>query len=187
MLADVSQRAVRRLLFGFAALLIATAMAAGSGANFNAVSANRGNVIRAGIVAVTTMATGSAAIAVSALAPGDSDTDTVDLVNTGDMTATFQLAASSLADVPASPALSGKLDLVVQDLGDPACSSSCPAAQTVYSGKLGALGTITLGRWDAGAKRRVSFAVSMPDGGSGAENAYMGARTTLDLTWTAAG
>ncbi len=187
MLADVSQRAVRRLLFGFAALLFATAIAAGSGANFNAVSANRGNVIRAGIVSFTTTATGSAAIAVTALAPGDSDTDTVDLVNTGDSAATFKLSSSSLADVPASPALSGKLDLVVKDLGDPGCSSSCPAAVTAYSGKLGALGTVALGRWDAGSKHRVSFTVSMPDGGSGAENAYQGARTTLDLTWTAAG
>ena len=187
MLADVSQRAVRRLLFGFAALLFATAIAAGSGANFNAVSANRGNVIRAGIVSFTTTATGSAAFTVAALAPGDSSTASVDLVNTGDLTATFKLTAASLVDAPASPALSAKLDLLVQDLGDPACSSSCPASSTAYDGKLGALGTATLGSWAAGSRHRVRFTVSMPDGGAGAENAYQGARTSLDLTWSALG
>ncbi len=181
------QQAVRRLLFSFAALLFATAIAAGSGANFNAISANRGNVIRAGIVSFTTSATGSAAIAVAGLAPGHSETDTVDVVNTGDLTATFTLAASSLVDAPASPALSAKLDLTIKDLGDPACSSSCPAASTIYAGKLGALTTAGMGRWAPGAKHRISFTVAMPDGGSGAENAYQGATSRLALTWTAAG
>lgn len=180
-------RAVRRLLLGLAALLFATAIATGSGANFNAVSANKDNVIRAGIVSFTTSATGSAALAVTGLAPGRSETDTVDVVNGGDLTATFVLAASSVVDQPASPPLSGKLDLVVKDLGDPDCTSSCPADATIYSGKLGALGRATLGAWAPGTTHRVAFTVSMPDGGSGAENAYQSARTTLDLTWTAAG
>jgi len=178
---------VRRLLFSLAAVLLATALAAGSGANFMAVSANGGNVIRAGIVSFTTSATGSAAFTVSALAPGHSETDTVDLVNTGDQGADFTLAASSLVDRPASPALSAKLDLVVKDLGDPDCASSCPAPVTRWSGKLGALGAASLGTWAAGAKHRIAFVLSMPDGGTGVEDAYQGARSTLDVTWTAAG
>lgn len=187
MLGDVPQQAVRRLLFSFAALLLATAIATGSGANFNAVSANRGNVIRAGIVSFTTSATGSAALSVAALAPGRSETDSVDIVNTGDLTATFKLATSSLVDTPASPALSAKLDLLVKDLGDPACASSCPAAVTLYSGKLGALSTVTMGDWAPASKHRISFTVSMPDAGSGAENAYQSASSAVDFTWTAAG
>lgn len=186
-MSGLPQRAMRRLLFGFAALLLASAIATGSGANFNAVSANRGNVIRAGIVAFTTTATGSAAFTVGALAPGREETGTVDLVNTGDVTATFELTAASVADAPASPPLSAKLDLVVEDLGDPACRSSCPAATTVYAGKLGALGTETMGSWAPGAKHRIAFTVGMPDGGSGAENPYQGAKTTVGITWTAAG
>jgi spore coat-associated protein N len=178
---------IRRLLLSLAALLLATALAAGSGANFIAVSANSGNVIRAGIVSFTSSASGSAAIAVSALAPGHSQTDTVDIVNTGDLTATYTLSASSVVDRPASPALSQQLELVVKDLGDPTCSSSCPAAATRYSGKLSALDAVELGRWAAGAKHRVAFVVSMPDGGSGAENAYQNAKTTFDFAWTAAG
>lgn len=181
------QRSMRRLLCSLAALLIATALAAGSGANFVSVSANGGNVIRAGIVSFTTTATGAAAITVTALAPGHSDTDTVDVVNSGDLVATFTLAAASLTDAPASPALSGKLDLVVKDLGDPACTGTCPDPVTRWSGKLVALTSTSLGSFAPGSKHRIAFVVSMPDGGSGAENAYQGARSTLDLTWTAAG
>jgi len=181
------QRSMRRLLCGLAAMLIATALAAGSGASFVSVSANGGNVIRAGIVSFTTTATGSAAIAVTALAPGHSDTDTVDVVNTGDLAASFTLAATGLTDTPASPALSGKLDLVVKDLGDPACAGSCPDPVTRWSGKLGALDSAGLGSFAPGSKHRIAFVVSMPNGGSGAENAYQGARSTLTLTWTAAG
>jgi hypothetical protein len=178
---------VRRLLFSFAALLLATALAAGSGASFMAVSANSGNVIKAGIVSFTTSATGSAAFTVAALAPGHSDTDTVDVANTGDLAAGFTLTTSSLVDRPASPALSGKLDLVVKDLGDPACSGSCPDPVTRWSGKLAAFGSVGLGRWAAGAAHRIAFVLSMPDGGSGAEDAYQGATSAVDLTWTAAG
>lgn len=184
---DLPQRTVRRLLVSMAAVLLATALAAGSGANFNAVSANRSNVIRAGIVSFTTTATGSAVLAVDALAPGHSDTDTVDIVNTGDLTASFTLTTSSLVDRPSSPPLSGKLDLVVKDLGDPACASSCPSAVTRYSGKLGALSSASLGSWAAGAKHRISFTVSMPDAGTGAENAYQDASAAVDFAWTATG
>ncbi len=184
---ELPQRTVRRLLFSMAAVLLATALAAGSGANFVSVSANSGNVIKAGIVSFTTSATGSAAVTVTALAPGHSETDTVDIVNTGDLTETFTLATSSLVDRPASPALSAKLDLVVKDLGDPGCASSCPDPVTRFSGKLSALTSASLGSWAAGAKHRIVFVVSMPDGGTGAENAYQGAKSTVDFTWTAAG
>lgn len=183
----VLQQPLRRLLLGLAAVLLATGFAVGSGANFTSVSANGGNVIRAGIVSVTTSADGKAAFTVSALAPGHSATDTVDVVNSGDLSAAYTVTATSLVDAPASPALSAKLDLVVKDLGDPGCSSGCPAAVTRYSGKLSALDSVALGTWAPGAKHRIAFTVGMPDGGSGAENAYQGASSTLDLTWRAAG
>ena len=184
---DLMQSPLRRLLVSLAALLLATALAAGSGANFLAVSANTGNVIKAGIVSFTTSASGSAVITVNALAPGHSETDTVDVVNTGDLTATFTLAASAVVDRPASPALSAKLDLVVKDLGDPSCASSCPDPVTRFSGKLSALSSASLGSWAAGSKHRIAFVVSMPDAGTGAENAYQGARSTVDFSWAAAG
>jgi hypothetical protein len=176
----------RRFLGAIGALLIASALAAGSGANYQSSSANTGNIIKAGVVSVTSSVQGSALLNVSALRPGRSVVDTVDVSNSGDLPATMSLRAANVADVPASPALSDKATLKVEDLGDPACVTGCPAASTVYEGKLGSLGAQALGRWPVGDKRRFRFTVSLSDGGLGAENAYQGARTTLDLTWSAA-
>lgn len=181
------QRTVRRLVFSLGTLLLASALAAGSGANFNATTANTGNTIKAGIVAFTTTHTDAAVLTTTALAPGHADADSVDIVNTGDLTATFRLTASTLVDTPASPALSAKLDLVIQDLGDPGCSASCPAATTLYTGKLGSFTTVAMGNWAAGEQHRIRFTVSLADGGSGAENAYQDASSTVNFTWNAAG
>jgi hypothetical protein len=173
------------MLVGAGSLLLATALATGSGANFQSSSANTGNIIKAGLVDVTSTSAGSALLNVSNLAPGHTSAGTVDITNSGDLAAVLKLSASSLVDAPASPALSGKADLKDEDLGDPACTTSCPAASTVYSGKVGALSSAALGTWAAGEKHRFRFTVSLADGGLGAENAYQGAHTTLDLTWSA--
>lgn len=169
---------MRRLLGGIGAVLVAAALAAGSGANFQSSSANAGNIIKAGVISVTSTSAGTALLDITALAPGKSVVDTVDITNSGDLSAAFTLKASQLVDVPASPALSGKLDLEVKDM---------TTSTTVYSGKLGALTSQALGTFSAGAKHTFRFTVSMPDGGLGAEDAYQGARSTVDFTWTAAG
>lgn len=175
----------RRGLLSLGTVLVAAALAASSGANFTATSANNGNTIKAGIVAFTTTASGTAVLTTAALAPGHSDTDSVDIVNTGDLPSTYKLTATNLVDLPASPALSAKLELTIQDLGDPRCASSCPAATTVYSGKLGALSSAILGSWAPNAQHRIAFTVTFPDGS--ADNPYQSARSTLDLTWNATG
>ena len=179
---------MRRAIAMLGAVLLAAALTVGSGANFNASSANANNVIAAGIVAVNNPSAGSAALTVTGLAPGHSGTGSLDLSNSGDIAADWSLTASKLVDAPTSPALSAKLALLVEDLGDPACASSCPAVATVYSGTLKAFSTVALGTWAPGAKHRIRFTVTMPDGGDdGSDNVYQGARSTLDLTWTAVG
>jgi hypothetical protein len=175
----------RRLLGAFGSLLLAAALAVGSGANYQAASVNAGNLIQAGVVAVTSTSEGTALLRVTALAPGHSSTDTVQITNAGDLPAGLTLRAGALADTPASPALSGRATLKIDDLGDPACSSSCPGTTTVYDGALGGLAQASLGTWPAGAIHRFRFTVALADEGTGAENAYQGARTTLDLSWTA--
>jgi hypothetical protein len=178
---------MRRALTAFGCLLLAASLAAGSGASFQSSSANSGNIIRAGVVAVTSTSAGTALLSVSGLAPGKSSVGTVDITNSGDITATFTLAAGNLVDTPASPAFSNKADLKIEDLGDPSCVSSCPATSTVYDGKLGAFSSAGLGSWAPNAKHRFKFTVSLADGGLGAEDAYQAARSTVDYTWTAAG
>ncbi len=89
----------------------------------------------------------------------------------------------NLANTPASiRRFRASSTLQVKDLGDPACTVSCPAPVTVYSGTLGSMGTLALGTFAAGATHHYTFSVTFPDGGSnGADNAYGGAATTSGL------
>lgn len=169
---------MRRLLSGIGAVLVAAALAAGSGANFQSSSANAGNLIKAGVVSITSTKSGSAILSVTNLAPGKSVYDTVDLTNSGDLAFDLSLASSSLVDNPASPVLSDKVNLKIENT---------TAGTTVYDGKLGDFDTAALGSMAVGATRTYKFTVSLADGGLGAEDAYQGATSTVNLTWTAAG
>lgn len=176
----------RRILVALGVVLLAGALAAASGANFKAVSSNPGNTITAGMVKLVNDKNGSATLTVVSLVPGHSASATADMTNSGDVDADLALVAGTVTDLPASPALSAKLDLDVTDLGDPGCSASCPPPVAIYSGKLGALNMSPLGRLAPQETHRVRFTVSFPDGGVGADNAYQLARTSLDMTWTLA-
>lgn len=178
-------RMPRRFLTAGGALLLAAALAIGSGANFQSTSANAGNIIKAGVVSITSTSAGSALLNVTGLAPGHSSSSNVDITNSGDLAAAYTLTAANLVDTPASPAFSAKADLKIEDLGDPTCVSSCPATTTVYSGKLGSFTTASLGTLAVNEKHRYKFTVSLADGGLGAEDSYQGAKTTVDFTWTA--
>jgi spore coat-associated protein N len=176
----------RRLLIALGGLVAASAVAVGSGANFNASSANPGTFISTGTIVVTDSLAGQSILAVNPIKPGGSMSATVNIQNGGSAPAGFTLATANLVNTPASPGLSTKLTLVVQDLGDPTCTVSCSAAVTMYSGVLGSMGTLTLGTFAAGAKHQYRFSVTFPDGGAnGADNAYGGALTTVDYVWTA--
>jgi hypothetical protein len=162
----------------FATVAVAAALAAGSGAYYQSTSANSGNLIKAGVVSITSTQAGTAVLDVTGLAPGKSVYDTVDITNTGDLPFDLSLASSSIVDTPASPALSAKVDLKIENT---------TAGTTVYDGKLGAFTSAALGTMSVSGTRTYKFTVSLADGGLGAEDAYQGARTTLNLTWTAAG
>lgn len=175
----------RRLLIALGGLLIASAVEIGSGANFNATSANPGTLITAGTLVLTNSASGTAVLKASLMKPGGSSTGSVDIENGGNIPATITLAQAGLTNTPASPPLSQKLTLVVQDLGDPACASGCPASVTVYTGAVDSMGTLALGSFAASAVRRYKFTVSFPEGVDGSDNSYQGATTRVDYVWTA--
>ena len=177
----------RKVIASMGTLLLAAAVAIGSGANYNSTSANPSNIVTAGVVKQSNSSNNAAVLTVAHMAPGATLTGTVDLTNTGDLNSAFTLAKSNLTDTPASPAFSGKLDLKVEDLGDPGCVSGCPSAVTKYTGKLGVMGSLTLGTFAPNEKHRYKFSVTYPDGGTnGADNAYQGASTTVDYSWTSA-
>jgi spore coat-associated protein N len=174
----------RRVLLAFGGLMIATAIAVGSGANFNSTSANPSNVFTAGSITHSNSKTGAAILTATKMIPGGTSTGSVDIKNTGGNAGTFTLTHSNVVDTPTSPSLSQKLTLVIQDLGDPACVTACPAATTVYSGTISAMPSESLGSFAVGATHRYQLTVTFPDGGtSGADNAYQSASTSIEYDW----
>jgi spore coat-associated protein N len=175
----------RKVLVAFAALMLAAAIAVGSGANFNSTSANPSNVFTAGTISHSNSKASAAILTASNMVPGGTASGTVDIKNTGSVTGNFTLTHTSPVDLPASPGLSKKLTLTIQDLGDPNCTVSCPGAVQIYTGTLYAMpASISLGAFAAGATHRYQFTVTFPDGGTGgADNAYQAASTTVEYDW----
>lgn len=177
----------RKVMAGLFALLAATGIAVGSGANFNSASANPSNTFSGGTLSQSNSKSNEAILTASGLKPGDTANGTVDIANTGSVAGAFTLTKSTPVDTPSSANLSGKLTVKVEDLGDPTCTVSCPAAVSVYNGNIKDMGAITLGNFAASAKHRYKFTVTFPDGGTGgADNTYQGASTTVGYTFTAA-
>ena len=124
---------------------------------------------------------GVAILSLGGMRPGDSVADTVTLGNTGTVPGDLSLSTSNLLDTPGAGggALSGALDLAIQDV------TNVGSPVTVYSGKIDALTTVTLGTLAAGASRVYEFRVSFPDAGAGAENAFQGSAVSVEFDWTA--
>lgn len=177
----------KRRLAALAALLAAGAVAVGSGANFSSSSANPSNTFSSGTLSQSNSKSNAAVLTASGMKPGDpATTGTVDIHNDGSVGGTFTLSKSALTNSDATNPLSGKLDVVISDCGLWASGTapSCTGASQKYSGKLGAMGTIALGSYGAGDKRRYHFSVSFPDGGSG-DDVYQGDSTSLQYDWNA--
>jgi hypothetical protein len=139
-----------------------------------------------GTLAMSNSRDGAAILTVAGMAPGDSRAGDVTIANTGDLTGTFSLSKSNLADTPgpAGGALSAALDLLVQDVTNPG------APTTVYTGKLGAMDPRALGDWAPGASHTYRFTVSLADGGAppsaiGGDNAYQSSAVSVRYDWTA--
>jgi hypothetical protein len=140
----------------------------------------------AGTLAMSNSSDGAAILTAAGMAPGDTRVGDVTISNTGDLAGAYALSQANLADTPgpAGGALSSALDVLVQDVTNPA------APATVYSGKLAAMGPRVLGTWAPGAARTYRFTVSLPDGGAPpsattGDNAYQGSVVSVRYDWTA--
>src|SRR3954469_9082831 len=134
------------------ALLLAAAMAVGSGANFTSQSVNAGNLVAAG----TLKASGpSAAILnITKIRPGESPTGEATISNTGNTQGAFTLTGSNLVDTPGAvggPNLSGKVTLLVQELTGP--GGTVVAGPSAYTGLLSGFSSATLGNIAGGAAK----------------------------------
>jgi spore coat-associated protein N len=184
-ISSLTKSTPRKLVAALGMLLAAAAVAVGSGADFNSTSANASNVLSAGNIAQSNSKGSAAILTASLMKPGGTSTGTVDIKNTGDIAGTFTLAKSNVVDTPATPPFSTKLTLVIEDMGDPACVSACPAAISKYSGTVGAMGTIAMGSFAANEAHRYKFTITFPDGGAnGADNAYKSASMSVNYNWT---
>jgi hypothetical protein len=182
----------RRVLLSISALAVASTALVASGANFTAQSANPNNQFTAGDLQHSNSKDGAAVLTASKMIPGGAPAvGTVDIANSGDVAGTFTLAAQNLTDTDdgndaGATKLSGKLDLKVEDLGDPAATTA-PAPVTVYTGKLNGLPTKDLGSFAAGEKHRYRFTVTFPDSGvKGAENVYKRDSAKVTFAWESA-
>jgi spore coat-associated protein N len=185
------RRHPKRTLTGLAAVLAAVGVAIGSGADFSASSSNTGNSLTAGTLSITNGTTGSV-LNIGGLKPGGTaQTSTVDILNGGNLSGSFSLSRGTITDTPSSPALSGKLDLVVSDCGlwtsNNTVAPSCSSPSQLYSGTLSAFNTsaspLSLGTFAGSDKHRYQFSVAL---NSSADNTYQGGNSTVDLNWSAA-
>src|SRR3984885_7282895 len=81
----------RKVLLAFGALMLAAAIAVGSGANFNSTSANPSNVFTAGTISHSNSKANAAILTASNMVPGGTSTGTVDIKNTGSVAGVFTL------------------------------------------------------------------------------------------------
>lgn len=176
----------RHLLGALLVALLAVGAVVGSGASFTSKSANPSNTFSAGNLAQSNSKEGAAVLTAGNMVPGASTDGTVTITNSGNAVGTFNLSKANLTDVPGANGgqLSAALDLSIQDVTD----ASSPVS--VYSGKVGAMGAQSLGKFAAGEARTYKFAVTFPDGGTPAssttgDNAYKGSAMSVGFQWDA--
>ncbi len=174
-----------RLLVALFALLLTSAVAVATGANFNATSANAGNVVTAGVIKLQNNTPG-ALLSVSKLMPGQSKTGSFSLTNIGDDAATSNIKFSNLVDTPGSGltgVLSTRLKVSMTIGGSPVDLDTSSANDWAMLDALNNK-TIQLGAWTGGVTRGYDIKVEFLDGGpNGADNNYQGASSAIDLGW----
>jgi spore coat-associated protein N len=175
----------KRTLGGLAAVLLAVAVAVGSGADFTAQSANPGNTFASGTLTMSNSKDNEAILTASNMKPGDTANGIVDIKNTGSLGGVFTLSRDQLNDSDLSNPMSAKLNLTVKDCGEFANGTAplCDNGSTVYNGTLAAMnGSEALGAFAADEKHRYRFTVEFD---SSAGNQYQGDSSSARFVWNA--
>jgi hypothetical protein len=163
------------LRFGLLALCVAALLAFTlhslrlSDASFTAASANDSNVFIAGTFGHANNRNGQVMVTATGLEPGDSASGTMTLTGTGSLAGAYTLTPASLTDVPATAALSGTLDLLIED--------TTGAPETVFDDTVADLDEADLGVIAPGETRSYRFTIAYPEGPNIA--ALQGATMTL--------
>jgi spore coat-associated protein N len=168
----------RTLAGALAMLVVAGALAVGSGASFTSQSASPGNMITAGALTVSTDK--GAIFHAANLQPGDTVTGTVTVSNTGDVPGVFSLGMASPALSGTGSSLAGRLQLTVDELDPGNGVTATPLPATLVAD----VGTAALGTWAGHTSRTYRFSLAWPAGLAG-DNAYESSGLSLDFTWNA--
>ena len=146
-----------------------------SGASFTSGSRNTGNALAAGTLSHIDSRSGQVVLAATGLRPGQSSSGTLTITGVGNLSAMYTLSVASLVDTPASAALSGALQLTIDDM-------TSGTAVREWSGLVSSLGTVPLDTIAPGAVRTYRFTLSFPaaNAASGLQDAAM----TLRLQFT---
>jgi hypothetical protein len=176
----------KKTLLSLAALLVAGAIAVGSGANFTSTTTNPGNSFTAGNLHQTNSKDATFIITATKMKPGDpASVGTLTIANDGDIPGTFTLTKNNVVDTPGTNGgvLSTKLNLKVEDTTVPA------TPVTVYDGVIGSMPAQALGTVAAGVTKAYKFSVTFPDGGTpgsntSGDNAYRASSMSIGYTWT---
>ena len=165
------------------ALLLAAAMAVGSGANFTSQSVNSGNLVAAGTLKAVGPST--AILNITKIRPGESPTGEATISNTGNTRGAFTVTGSNLVDAagPGGGVLSGKVTVTVEELSGPGGS----VVNTAYTAAplSGFNSAVALGNINGGASKTYRFTVNFPAGTAAVDNPFQGSQSTLDLTFDA--
>jgi spore coat-associated protein N len=178
----------RLALGALVTLLLAAGAVVGSGADFTATSANPSNTFSSGTLTIGNSKAATAIFSASNLRPGGApQTGTVDIENTGSLSGAFTLVRGTVTNTDTGNPMSAKLNMTVIDCGTftgatpPSCSDGDEV--TKYTGTLAAMGTTTLGNYNAAVKHRYEFRVALD---SSADDAYQGDSATAAFDFNAA-
>jgi spore coat-associated protein N len=170
----------RRTLGALAVVLAAVGITVGSGANFTASAANPGNAFTTGTLVIANSPS-TALLSVTGMKPGDSNSSTVDITNTGSLAGDFALKT---ANPTGYTGLLSQLQLTVVDCG--AWTSSAPDCVTgttqKYSGSVSGLTNASLGNYAGGIKHRYKFTATLP---TSTDDTYQGKTAGIDFAWSA--
>ncbi|QMU96638.1 hypothetical protein FVO59_04975 [Microbacterium esteraromaticum] len=162
----------RLVIVPLAGLLVAAAVAVGSGADFVSNSVNTANAFSTGTLAQQNSKSGKAIFNAANLKPGDTLNGTVTITNSGSLPASFTLTENAVNGFVKAD----NLTLTITRAG---------TGTAVWSGTFGALtaaGALDLGTFAAGEARDYTFSTTLAQS---ADNTEQGKSATATYTWDA--
>jgi len=182
----------RRALAALATVLVAVGITGASGANFTASSANPSNTFTAGTLSMYNSKDNAAILTATNLRPGGpAATGTVEIQNTGSLSAPFTLSKGTVVNDDLDHPMDAQLNLTVVDCGNfssgtPVCGDAGDVVK--YSGgtvaEMGTVGHLVsgLGTFSANEKHLYGFSVALD---ANADDDYQGDSSDVEFLWNA--